>query len=243
MIGSAPPRAVPFDCWSTLLTQRDQETPKRLRAEALVRAASELELRLSMPEAVEWVRRGFAFHNQAWEQGAETGARDIARWIFRELGTSASEIEAQLCREFEHAVLQQEVRPLDGARRTLELLAERGVGRALICDTGFSPGRVVRQLLEREGLLGFLPVQIFSDEVGVPKPSPRIFEAALAGLGIEPGDSVHVGDLKRTDVAGARRLGMGTVRLRDEYDDPSDLPEADRVVDSHRDLQVILQLC
>ena len=124
-----------------------------------------------------------------------------------------------------------------------ELLAERGVGRALICDTGFSPGRVVRQLLEREGLLGFLPVQIFSDEVGVPKPSPRIFEAALAGLGIEPGDSVHVGDLKRTDVAGARRLGMGTVRLRDEYADPSDLPEADRVVDSHRDLQVILQLC
>lgn len=242
MIARDPLRAVTFDCWSTLLTQGDQQTPERIRAEALQRAASEVGIRLSIEDAAEWVRRGFAFHSDAWMDGKETGAHEIARWIFAELGRSAGEIEEHLRLDFEHAVLQQAVTRLDGARRTLEALAERGIARALICDTGFSPGRVVRRLLEREGLLEFLPVQIFSDEVGAPKPSARMFDAALQALDVDPAHAIHVGDLKRTDVAGARQLGMGTVRIRDENDDASDLPEADRVVDSHAELQVLLEL-
>ena len=214
-----------------------------LRGQAVVRAASELGLRLSTSDAAEWLRRGWTIHHEDWVRGTATGARSIAGWILRELGTPTAELEAQLCREFEEAVLQQAVRPLDGARRTLELLAERGVDRALICDTGFSPGRVVRQLLERHGLLEFLPVQVFSDEVGVPKPSPRMFEAALQGLAVAAEDCIHVGDLRRTDVAGGRRLGMSTIRIRDENDDTSNLPEADWVVESHSELQVLLQLC
>ena len=39
--------------------------------------------------------------------------------------------------------------------------------------------------------------------VGVPKPSNEIFEKALAGLGVSPPEALHVGDLRRTDIAGA----------------------------------------
>ena len=113
---------------------------------------------------------------------------------------------------------------LDGADATLAYLAERGVRRALVCDTGFNSAGVVRQLLARHGLLDRLEVLVFSDEAGVPKPNPRVFELALGPLGVPPERALHVGDLRRTDVGGARALGMKSVRIRAPYDDPATTP-------------------
>ena len=64
------------------------------------------------------------------------------------------------------------------------------------------------------GLLEVLEITVFSDEAGVPKPHPRIFAHTLEALGVAPDATVHVGDLRRTDVAGARAAGMGTVSAR-----------------------------
>jgi len=127
---------------------------------------------------------------------------------------------------------------LDG--ETVERLRGAGVACALICDTGLTPGHVVRQHLLRLGLLRGLRAQIFSDEVGVPKPDARMFRAALAALGCPAREALHVGDLRRTDVAGARGVGMGSVRIRAVHDDGTDLPEADHVVASHRELRELL---
>jgi putative hydrolase of the HAD superfamily len=99
---------------------------------------------------------------------------------------------------------------------------------------------VVRRHLDRLGLLAPLAVQVFSDEVGWPKPDPRAFRAALDPFGMSPGRAVHVGDLRRTDVAGARALGMRSVRIRARHDDQSPLPEADAVVASHAELRLLL---
>ena len=145
------------------------------------------------------------------------------------------------CRTFEDASHSSDVRALDGARETLVALERAGVACALVCDTGLTPGRVVRRHLEREGLLGALTVQVFSDEVGAPKPDERTFAAALDPIGIAPEQALHVGDLRRTDVAGARALGMTSIRIRQLYDDdPSPHPEADHVVDTHADLRTLL---
>ncbi|MEC8872469.1 MAG: HAD family hydrolase, partial [Actinomycetota bacterium] len=83
----------------------------------------------------------------------------------------------------------------------------------------------------------------FSDEVGVYKPDPAIFLAAMDGLGVDdPASVTHVGDLKRTDVAGARALGMATVRFRGALDDLEDGLEADHVVDRLDQIPAVLGL-
>ena len=64
-------------------------------------------------------------------------------------------------------------------------------------------------------LLGYFDHWSFSDEVGWYKPAPEIFRHALDGLGgVAPERAAHVGDLRRTDVAGARAMGMTAVRYR-----------------------------
>jgi putative hydrolase of the HAD superfamily len=130
----------------------------------------------------------------------------------------------------------------DGIRSCLMGLDERGVGLGIVCDVGFTGGELLRDVLDREGLLGYFSGWAFSDEVGHYKPSPQIFEAALDALGVLPGEAAHVGDLRRTDVAGATGVGMRAIRYRGLHDDPGTEGEMDAefVVDSHQELLELL---
>lgn len=63
------------------------------------------------------------------------------------------------------------------------------------------------------GIGSFLSVSVDSAIVGSSKPHPAIFRAALERLGVEPSESVFVGDSPERDMAGARGVGMRHVLL------------------------------
>lgn len=237
----APPRAVTFDCWQTLLYEADWTLAHARRVEALARAAAEAGRPTSRAEAGVAFDAAWSRHMAFWREGVATGAMQVALDALVALGLAAPHPALEhLVHEYEEASHSGRVLAVDGAREALAALARAGVRRALVCDTGLTPGRVVRRHLERLGLLEQLEACAFSDEVGVPKPDPRIFAAALAPLGVAPGDAVHVGDLRHNDVGGARAAGLGAIRFRARHDDPSPLPDADAVIDSHAELLVVL---
>lgn len=236
-----PLRAVTFDCWQTLLLDRQLEAARELRVAALVEAAASRGVALAPDAALAAIRTAHSRHVELWSRGIGTGSPEMARWALDSLGVADAALAEALGRRFEDAGLAGDVAALPGAGEVLEALAARGVRLALVCDTGFSGGRIVRQFLARVGLLEHLEVQVFSDEVGMPKPHPRMFESALRPLGVAPAEAVHVGDLRPTDVAGGRGYGMGTVRLRAAHDDRSEHPEADAVADSHAQLLDLLR--
>jgi putative hydrolase of the HAD superfamily len=228
--------AVTFDCWNTLIREREFITARAQRVAALRDALVHHGRALDADALDAALERAHRRHIELWCAGIGSGSAEMASWALADAGIEDPTAAAALGRHFEDAGLAGDIEALPGAGETLARLADAGVRIALVCDTGFSPGRVVRRMLEREGLLEFLEVQVFSDEVGVPKPHARMFEAALGPFGAEPGASVHVGDLRRTDVAGGRSFGMGTLRIRAAFDDRSDDPDADAVADSHEEL-------
>ena len=61
---------------------------------------------------------------------------------------------------------------------------------------------------EGSGLASFFGVMADSQRVGVEKPEPAIFHAALSALDATPDTAVMVGDSLRRDGEGARRSGM-----------------------------------
>ena len=61
------------------------------------------------------------------------------------------------------------------------------------------------------GLVPPLAVMIDSRKLGVAKPDPAIFQAALDALGARPETALMVGDSLRRDREGARRMGIGFV--------------------------------
>ncbi|MBA3349195.1 MAG: HAD family hydrolase [Actinobacteria bacterium] len=230
-------RAVTYDCWGTLLKDRDFNAAMATRAEALRSV-----LDLTDGEAYSLVQEAWVKHDDAWKQVETFGPGRMAAYCLEARGVSDDDAIASLTKKFEEASLTSGVDPVQGALETLQALTKAGIRRGLICDTGFTPGRVVRELLDDAGLLDFLEVLCFSDEVGVPKPGNDIFAKALAGLGVRPPEAVHVGDLRRTDVAGARDVGMHAARFRGVHDDLSGGAEAAIVIDHHEQLLEVLAL-
>ncbi len=230
-------RAVTYDCWGTLLKDRDWEGAMAIRRSALRRF-----LDLTDDEATALLEEAWSRHDDAWKQVETFGPGRMAAYCLEARGIFDDDAISQLTKEFEEASTQTGVDGVEGARETLMALKEAGIRLGLVCDTGFTPGRVVRELLDENGLLEFLEALCFSDEVGVPKPGAEIFDKALAELGVRPPEAVHIGDLRRTDIAGAESSGMRAVRFRGVHDDRSDAREARVVIDSHLELLDILGL-
>lgn len=69
------------------------------------------------------------------------------------------------------------------------------------------------EVLERVGLGGLFDGVVSSAVVGVTKPGPRLFRAALTLAGADPAEALHVGDSIENDVVGARSVGMQAVLL------------------------------
>ena len=80
----------------------------------------------------------------------------------------------------------------------------------------------VPRILERAGFdVNDFDVIVSSRDVGVRKPDPRIFRAALRRLRVPANRSVAVGNRLDTDIAGAHRAGMVAILFsRGDYPQP-----------------------
>ena len=62
--------------------------------------------------------------------------------------------------------------------------------------------------IQKTGLDKIFDVIIISDEVGIKKPAPQIFNLALQRLDVRPQESIYVGDSLKNDVGGCQSVGM-----------------------------------
>ena len=98
----------------------------------------------------------------------------------------------------------------------------RGLRVGYVSNTLTAP-ELMRRRLDEFDLLGHAEVAVFSVEEKVRKPNPRIYEAALKALGIEPGAALFVGDRVREDVRGPQSVGMrGVLTHEFRQEDPAD---------------------
>ena len=73
--------------------------------------------------------------------------------------------------------------------------------------------RDLDELCQRVGLSPYLDFTVGSEEVGIEKPHPPIFMAALEKVGVSPEEVLHVGDQVRSDVMGAEGVGMKAILI------------------------------
>lgn len=213
----------------------------KARHEAVVAACEACDVEVGAALLATAMEEVTASYERSWLTGTHFHPDEGAEMLVRALGLEGPARE-MVAEAFLTAGRGAKLELAPEIRPCLEALSERGIKLGIVCDVGFTGGALLRDFLDREGLLGHFSGWAFSDEVGHYKPSPQIFEAALGTLGAQPGEAVHVGDLRRTDIAGARAVGMGTVRYRGLRDDRGEEgeAEADFVIDSHRELPGLL---
>ena len=227
--------AVTFDFWNTIArVPSGAMTEARRRAIAAACVGYEVELDpKQLAAALEEVGQRW---ERSWGEGVHLHPREGAEMLVRalEVEDPAGRLVAEA---FLDAGRQVDLELAPGIGEALEALSLRGVRVGIVCDVGFTGGALLRDLLAREGLLEHFDGWSFSDETGHYKPAPQAFEVALAALQARPEEALHVGDLRRTDVAGAAAIGMTTARYRGMHDDAEEGGvEADFVLDSHLEL-------
>jgi putative hydrolase of the HAD superfamily len=101
-----------------------------------------------------------------------------------------------------------------GVSQTLAALKEMGYMLGVVTDTA-SPLHVKLKWFEQGGFGAVWDSVISSKEMGIRKPDPRIYQAALKQLGLTSKQAVFVGH-KASELAGARAIGLQTIAFNFE---------------------------
>ncbi len=111
-------------------------------------------------------------------------------------------------RLYEHETSPAGWQPYADVRDVLESLTAAGVPLAVVSDTGWD----IRPVFEHHDVARYIGAFVLSYELGVTKPAPVMFEAACEALGVDPAETLMVGDNHASD-GGAVEVGCRVLLL------------------------------
>jgi len=207
------PNSKPFisiDFWNTIvIAKTNGEKRTKRRVEALHRLANTHKRNLdskTIETAHSYASEKF---DEIWFGTSRTpNALELVGFTLQSLNLQVSEFEQQeLARVYEDSLLDGPPELAAGAADTIKLLSQK-YKLGIISDTMFSPGRVLKDYLDRKGLGQYFSAFAFSDEVGVSKPHPDMFEKVRTETNTILEGSFHIGDIQPTDIKGAQNFGI-----------------------------------
>ena len=146
-----------------------------------------------------------------------------------------------LVEEVFEAILESAVRGWmfeEDAVETLRYLKDEGYIIGIISNTDFHE-LVIREL-KKVGLLCTIDVVVTSQQLGVKKPHPDIFNYASLLAGTKPHETVYVGNDPIADIQGAKKVGWKAIHKVNEGCSPS--PLADMTINKIIELRSIHSL-
>jgi phosphoglycolate phosphatase len=165
------------------------------------------------------------------------GAKRLIADAFQRTGSPIEErdLPTHLARFFTHyeATDYATTVAFPGVPALLAALSARGIKLGVATNKSGGPARAI---LRRLQLLTLFGAVVGSDEVKRRKPDPEHLYEVLARLGVDPADTVYVGDNEH-DAAAGRLAGCRTVLVRWGYCRvPIEELPADAIVDGSADL-------
>lgn len=144
----------------------------------------------------------------------QIGAQEFFEWLMAHYGVTDRQDVADgvaLLRE-----LHSDVTFFRGVSETLHKLKRRGFKLGIVTNT-FNPPAEKKKWFKRIGIDEIWDSYADSCELGVVKPDPEIYFAALQPLAVKPENAAFVGHAQ-VEIDGAKALGMTTIRFNPDAD-------------------------
>jgi putative hydrolase of the HAD superfamily len=202
-------KAIFFDLGETLVTQNIEDSLVTMNA--LERISKILPQSRTVAELFSIYREGYkvneAFRTlhhievpiQAW----------MVQLLTRALGEEPGDNLVQEAISFVVSARAENAIAFPDSRPLLEMLSEREVKLGIISNV--SSNDVAVEILRKVGLLDYFHTVVTSAFVGIRKPDPGIFLAALMQFSLKPEEALIVGDSEKHDILGGKITGMKTV--------------------------------
>ena len=189
-------RAVIFDFYGTL-TEAIRRGPAGDRA-ARVLGCDPAVFRLALDQT--WSARA---------RGELGSIRESLATLARRQGREPTAVQLDRAERLRDAAVRHSIRLRPDAVPTLRRLRARGLRTALVSDCTVELPGIVAGL----PVAGLLDATVYSSDLGLTKPDPRLFQRAAGLLGLDPGHCLYVGDGGGRELTGAGAVGMTPVRL------------------------------
>ncbi len=219
--------AITFDLWQTLLLDRPEVGQVRTLARLEGTGAALRKAGKEYPAAIieeayqkcarrcQQIREGLA--DISFRKQVELFVEGISPGLAARLPAATMD---EIARAYSDSFFLYPPVPHPNGLETLAAVKEMGLTIGMISNTGMTPGVSFRRFLQEHGMLDYFAALTFSDEALVAKPSPAIFLMTLQALGVDPEQTIHVGDHPNNDVAGAKGCGLKAVWIEGFYDLP-----------------------
>lgn len=100
------------------------------------------------------------------------------------------------------------------------LAALQDAGYLLGCVSNINDANIMRSVVQRDSLHDWLSPLYLSEDIGLRKPHPRLFQMVLEDWGLSPEQAVMVGDNHKTDIQGALNAGLRAIWINRDVDHP-----------------------
>lgn len=223
-----------FDFYGTLADIRtDEEKPELWEEMAELYASrgavwSPSELKEAYFRTVREAERGAEpLRRDSHEAHPEIKLEYVFQSLYAQKGVEASpELGRETGVRFREASMEY-LRLYDGARELLSALRGRGQKIYLLSN---AQAIFTRRELDALGITSEFDGIYLSSDYGVKKPDRRFFEILLNERGLDPKDTVMVGNDGVCDIEGAKGLGLSTVYIRSNISPREPMPQADYVL-------------
>lgn len=231
-------KAVSFDFWDTICSYNEDLLFVEKRIDFLANFLDSAHFpRTKVALAVHSI---FDYFENLWHTEHRTPCTpEMLKYALNRIGAKLSADQFALVVDYyENLITNEGAVVAADAVQVLHKLAEK-FKLVLISDTGFEPGRVIRQLMQKLDILNLFEYQVFSDETGYSKPDLRAFQLAESKVGQQAVNMVHIGDRESKDIAGAKNAGMQSILYTGFRDDDLKISKADLKIGSWQELAAV----
>ncbi len=210
-------KAISFDFWTTLYgeTSENWNISDEKRIKILKEITQKYNIRISMDKLKEIHKiEQKAFYNTWKFQHRTLSTEDRINITLDKLNLSLDNKEnTKLIDSYSRIILEYPPILAPKIKEVLDTLKSEGYILGIISDTGYAPGKVLKELMDIDGILKYFSAFSFSDETGVAKPHIKAYHKIMDQFNIDnPKHILHLGDLERTDISGAINAGMHSGR-------------------------------
>lgn len=98
----------------------------------------------------------------------------------------------------------------------LKTLTDEGYHLNISSNTGFIEGKTINATLKNLNISEYFDFCIFSDEIGLSKPSSDFFEKVFEQTSLDKLEVLHVGDNLKADYEGALKYGFKALHINNQ---------------------------
>jgi len=206
-------KVITIDFWNTLFDSSNGVKRNAARQHVLFEEISKYGVNVTNEEYDKALKASWEFFNNIWmneQRTPQTEETITFFWEYLKLPHNQYSIE-RVAKIFKDSILDYPPVLMEGVKEFLQKYQDN-FKFGLISDTGFTPGSILVELMEMNGVAKYFQSYSFSDETGASKPNKKAYYKILDDFNVLPEEAIHIGDIEKTDIIGAKSLGMKAIR-------------------------------